>query len=311
MVARFCTKKLEELIVVIQAQPAIMLCICVLNGLFFFVATFGNLLVIHAMWKASSITATLKQMFLSLAFCDLAVGLISHPMLAVILGVILNMEANGNFDFDRFCPYVVTVVMAPTFFLVGVSFSTIAAIAVDRLLAVSIHLRYQELVTERRIGFGLVALWIFNALFTFAFMELPGNNDTVPVIFETVGLGLITIAYLRIYKVVRYHQNQIHGQNQIQNGQVMHTARVKKSALNAFYVYIISLVCFTPNLIAGILLEINNSRLPTLVAYNASAVFILFNSSLNPLVYCWRYREVRDIVKNTVKKIFINNQMPQ
>lgn len=309
MVAGFCSKKLEESIVVIRVQPAIILCICVLNGLFSFVATFGNLLVIHALWKASSITATLKQMFLSLAVCDFAIGLISHPMLAVILGVILNKVLNGTFQYDDFCPYVITAVMAPTFFLVGVSFSTIAAIAVDRLLAVSIHLRYQELVTEKRVRIGLVALWLVSALFTIAFMELPSHNDSAAVTFQTVGLVLITIAYFRIYKVVRYHQNQIHGQNQIQNGQAMHTARVKKSALNAFYVYIISLVCFTPNLIAGILLTVDNSRVPTIVAYNTSAFLILLNSSLNPLVYCWRYREVRNTVKNTVKKIFTNNQM--
>ena len=72
--------------------------------------------------------------------------------------------------------------------------------------------------------------------------------------------------------------------------------------------YIVSLVCFTPNLITGILLVVDSSRLPTLVAYNSSSFLILLNSSLNPLVYCWRYREIRNIVKNTVKKMFLNNQ---
>ena len=184
----------------------------------------------------------------------------------------------------------------------------IAAIAVDRLLAVSLHLRYQELVTEERFNFGLTALWFSNVLFTLAFMNLPSHNDLVTVTCLTVGLILLTIAYFRIYLVVRYHQNQIHGQNQIQNDQAMQAAREKKSALNAFYVYIVSLVCFTPNLITGILLVVDSSRLPTLVAHNASSFLILLNSSLNPLVYCWRYREIRNIVKNTVKKMFLNNQ---
>ena len=106
--------------------------------------------------------------------------------------------------------------MAPTFFLVGVSFSTIAAVAVDRLLALSIHLRYQELVTGKRVNIGLVVLWLSNVLSTFVFMELPSHNELLAVILQTVGLILLTIAYFRIYLVVRYHQNQIHGQNQIQ-----------------------------------------------------------------------------------------------
>ena len=305
MVAEFCSKKLHELIVFVQFQPDISLCICVMNVLFSFVATIGNLLVIRALWKASSITATLKKMFLSLAFCDLAVGLFSHPTLAVTLAMLQNKAANGLYT--SLCPVAITVVMAPTFFLLGVSFSLIAAIAVDRLLAVSLHLRYQELVTEKRVNFGLTALWFSNIVFTLAFMNLPSRNDLVTVTCLTVGLILLTIAYFRIYLVVRYHQNQIHGQNQIQNGQAMQAARVKRSALNALYVYIVSLVCFTPNLFAGILLEVDNSSMPTLVVYNASAFLVLVNSSLNPLVYCWRFREIRDIVKRTVKKIFNGN----
>ena len=280
--AEFCCKKLEELVVVIRFRPMMYLSIGVLNALFSVVATLGNLLLIGALWKASSITLTLKKMFLSLAFCDLAVGLFSQPVLAALYGVTVNKVASGNYDFDGYCPVIITLVVASTFFLVGVSFSMIAAIAVDSLFALSLHLRYQELVTEKRVNIGLV-----------------------------VGLILITVAYFRIYQVVRYHQNQIHGHNQIQNGQAMQAARVMKSALNTFYVYIVSLVCFTPNLFAGILLVIDNSRLHTLAAYNASAFLILLNSSLNPLVYCWRYREIRDIVKNTVKKLFLNNQTVQ
>ena len=90
-------------------------------------------------------------------------------------------------------------------------------------------------------------------------MNLRSHNDLVTVSCLAVGLILITIAYCCIYLVVRYHQNQIHGQNRIQNDQAMQAAREKKSALNAFYVYIVSLVCFTPNLFAGINNNNNNN----------------------------------------------------
>ena len=101
MVAEFCGKKLEELIVLIQFQPMTTISICVLNSLFSFVATLGNLLVIRALWKASSVTFTLKKMFLSLAFCDLTVGLFSHPMLAAIYGVTVNKAASGTFSLSQ------------------------------------------------------------------------------------------------------------------------------------------------------------------------------------------------------------------
>ena len=146
----------------------------------------------------------------------------------------------------------------------------------DRPLALSVHLRYQELVTEKRVTIAFTALWLSNILLAFAFMNLPSHNDLVTVTCLTVGLILVTIAYFRIYPVVRYHQNEIHTQNQIQNGQAMQAARVKKSALN--HSMSISFSSFaTPNLFAGILLEVDNTRLPTLVAYGVSPYLVLLN----------------------------------
>ena len=173
MVAEFCGKKLEELVVVIRFKPMTYLSICVLNALFSFLATIGNLLVIRALWKASSVTSTLKKMFLSLAFCDLAVGLFSQPVLATLYGATVNQATSGDYHFDGYCPVIISLIMAPTYFLLGVSFSMIAAIAVDRLLAVSIHLRYQELVTEKRVNFGLVVLWLSMFLVHFSLWNFP------------------------------------------------------------------------------------------------------------------------------------------
>lgn len=141
-------------------------------------------------------------------------------------------------------------------------------------------------------------------------MALPSHNDLVAVAFQSATLILLTLAYIRIYKVARYHQNQILDQCQFQNIQIVETFRVRKSTLNAFYIYIIALACYLPNVLASILLEVDNTRMPTLVAYYASSLFLFLNSSLNPLVYCWRHREIRCIVKTTVNAIFSNNQIP-
>ena len=87
----------------------------------------------------------------------------------------------------------------------------------------------------------------------------------------------------------------------------MKSFREKKSALNALYVYVILLVCYAPNLFARTFLAFETLQMSSLVAYYIFSVLIFFNSTLNPFIYCWRYRESRNIVKNTVKKIFIKN----
>ena len=287
----------------VQLQPAFVSCLCVLHLLLSFMATFGNLLVIHAMWKASSIPATLRPLFLSLAFSDLAIGSCVEPAFAAILAVILHLAAKENFDLGPLCPSVTVSVFA-AYSLLGVSFFTIAAIALDRLLAVFLHLRYQQLVTERRVAIGLVCLWLMSGLSTLAFMSIPSYNDLVALVFQAAGLLVISVAYFRIYKVVRYHQNQIQCQLQVQNDGALEAARVRKSSLNAFYVYIIALACYLPSLIAGIPFLLAHLHIPPLVAYYFSAILVFLNSTINPLIYCWRYREIRFTVKRTVKKIF-------
>lgn len=308
MNAAFCSKKLEELTEVVQSQPAFTLTMIVFNLLVSPLTIFGNVLVILALWKASQIPDNLKRLFLNLAFSDLAVGMFIQPMSAVILAVVLSMVKSGNNEFEDFCPYVISADMYITYFLVAASFFTTAVIALDRLLSVFLHLRYHQLVTERRVRMGLVLIWFTSAVATLVFMLLPNNNEIVAVACQTAGLLVMTVAYIRLYKVVRYHKNQILSQTQAQNDEVLEVAREKKSAVNAFYVYIIFLVCFLPHLFARALLAIYKVQLSPVVAYYyASAILTLLNSSLNPLIYYWRYREIRHIVKHTVKKMFTIN----
>ena len=302
MVAQFCTLQLERYKILVQHYGTFMVIFCVLMLTFSVVATLANLLVIRALWKTSSIPATLKKLFLSLAFSDLAMGILAQPMVGIMVAVMLKMAAaSGNFDF--FCPTILTISYFTLFLLASASFLNITAIAVDRLLAISLHLRYQELVTPKRIVIALLSVWLTSFLAASVYILLPNNHDRVSDALEFVGILVTTVAYIRIYKIVRYHQNQIQSQCQVQNGQAMEVLREKKSAINALYVYVVFLACYVPYLCCTILLIVESLRPSYLVGHQASLFLIVLNSSLNPLVYCWRYREIREIVKSTAKKI--------
>ena len=75
MVVKLCILKLEEYKALAHFHGTLMIVFCVFNLTFSVVATLGNLLVIRALWKSSTISATLKYLFLSLAVSDLAVAL--------------------------------------------------------------------------------------------------------------------------------------------------------------------------------------------------------------------------------------------
>ena len=304
MAAKFCAHWLEELIQVVRYNRPFMVALCVSNLVFSLVATLGNLLVIRALWKASSISATMKKLFLSLAFSDLAVGLFAQLMFGVIIAVMSRQAATGNYNFDFLCPTILTVYYFSLLLLGSASFLNVTAIAVDRLLAVSLHLRYQELVTSKRVITALVSLWLTSGVVASIFITLPDHSHMIAAITAFVGLFLTTVAYLRIYKVVRYHQNQIHHQLQLPDDQAPELLREKKSAFNSLFVYVVFLVCFLPHLCSLMFLINNSLQISLLLIEQVSRFLVFLNSSLNPLIYCWRYREIREIVKSTVKKIF-------
>ena len=305
MAAQFCTHLQMQLEQIAHHHGSIAFTFCVLQLMFSLVATLGNLLVIRALWKASSISATIK-MFLSLAFSDLAVGLFVQLTFGVIIAVVLRMAANGDYNFDFLCPTVITVNYFFGFLLASASFLNVTAIAVDRLLAISLHLRYQELVTSKRVIIALVCLWITSGIWASLYISLPNHSNLVVAIIGFVGIILTTAAYIRIYKVARHHQNQIHNQVQQANPQVMRLHREKKSSFNALFVYVAFIVCYFPHKCTAMYLITSSSQISfSGLMAEAVAVFLMFlNSSLNPLVYCWRYREIREIVKSTVKKVF-------
>ena len=137
-----------------------MMTLCILNLLFSVVAVLGNLLVIRALWKSSSIPGAVRKLFLSLAFSDFAVGMLSQTMFGVIIAVMLKMASTGEHNFVSFCPTILNVCYFFMFLLSSASFLNVIAITVDRLLAILLHLRYQELVTSKRVIIALVSLWI-------------------------------------------------------------------------------------------------------------------------------------------------------
>ena len=307
MAEQYCTRMLDFSHKLVLHRRGFVLGFCVLNVVFSLVATLGNLLVIRAIMKASTIPVNVKKMFLSLAFSDLAVGLLPQAMAAIIHAVILKMVSSGE-NLASFCPTVLSVHYYFSSLLATASFLNVIVIAVDRLLAVSLHLRYQELITPKRVTKVLLFVWLTSCIIASTFIFLPKGNGKVAVAISLVGYVLTTVAYVRIYKVVKYHQNQIYTQNQLQNAQTTEVLRQTKSAYNAVFVYLVFLACYLPFSPSTILYMTNTSEISFIVAYYASLFLIFLNSSLNPLVYCWRYREIRQSVKSTVKKLFHMNE---
>ena len=307
MTEQYCGQMQDNFLKLVHNSRSSILAFCVSHFTFSLVATLGNLLVIRALIKPSTIPANVRKMFISLAFSDLAVGLLPQLMGAIIYAVVWKTASRGD-NLAFLCPTVLSVLSYFGYLLIAVSFLNVTVIAGDRLLAVSLHLRYQELVTARRVTTVLVSVWIISCVLAIQFIFFPKEIEMVAAVICLIGYVLTTMAYVRIYKVVKYHQNQIYCQNQLQNAQTREAHRQRKSAYNSLFVCVLFLACYFPSFHCTILYMTNASEISFLVAQFASVFLIFLNSSLNPIVYCWWYREIRQIVKNTVKKIIRMNE---
>ena len=134
------------------------------------------------------------------------------------------------------------------------SFFDIMAISVDRLLAVQFHLRYQALVTHKRVVGVVIFTWTFSVFSTLTLFLVP--YAVLTAIMSSIGiicLLVTTVIYCKIYFITRRRERQIQQVRELeaqatQNSEMGNFSRVMKTAVGVFYVYFAFLVCYFPSL---------------------------------------------------------------
>ena len=265
---------------------------CVLNAPLMLISILGNALVLAAIIRTPSIRSPHMIMLCSLAVSDFLVGFIVQP-------IYIARELTDDHTLDN-------VAMLTGSSLCVVSLMTITAITVDRFLALHYHMRYATLVTKSRVKYTLIIIWLINFLVKgIDFWNTPVHLFTVGVLI-LVCLIICTFSFIRIYRIVRRHQIQIHAQQQaVQNSDAennLNIARLKRRALNSFVFFIALIICYLPVYVLLTLLGFSKMKdWPNEWEFAITAVNL--NSSINPFLYCWRLRELRAAVVKTARQM--------
>ena len=277
---------------------------CVFNAFLSYAAIALNSVTIYAMTKTSSLPKNLKVLLLSLAVSDLGVGLIVQPLFIAKLVTELEPNVEKNLIHKITCafPFMVDLLCYASFF-------GVIAVGVDRFLAIHLHLRYQELVTHKRVVAAVILLWVLSVFRCLARLLDPEMKVLSVICATLMSVCLITsaILYYNIYSVARNHTDQIQAlqvQQQAQNVETVNGARLRKSAIGTLYVYLTFLVCYLPYLctVFASLISGLSSTLKVLLDY--ASTLVCLNSSLYPLLYCWKMRHIRHAIRDTLRKIF-------
>ena len=277
-----------------------------LNAFSSITACIGNVLILVALYKVTSISPLTKILFVSLAVTDLLTGLILQPLL-VVHAIITSVIISTNLSY--FSEQVNSVL---GFILTTLSILTSTAISVDRLLALVLGLVYRNVVTLRRVRVIVICIWLLSCMLGGWRCTTVAANLAKLVFLVVVGLCFITsiASYIKIYSLLYRHRRQVHGhfkraQQQSNRTAQLNEARFKKTVSSIAWIQFTLILLFIPCIVVAILWinKIIPSGIPGAILFRVSFSVFYLNSSLNPILYVWKIREVKKIVKADLMKL--------
>ena len=264
-------------------------------------AFLGNTLILVALHKETSIHPPSKLLYRNLAITDLCVAIITEPLAVTYFTSVVKERWD-------ICYFANSAANYSGYTLCSVSLFTAAAISVDRLLALLLGLRYKQVVTLRRTCIIVFGFWILSIVGS---STIFWNPHILPW-YQYIGTALCLVTAIFAYTKISYtlRHNQIHVQNHVAQGQpsqaipALNIARYRKAVYSALWVQGTLVVCYLPFCIVEAWRPQRGISLSVYLARQFAITLVYLNSSLNPLLYCWKIREVRQAVKETLRQMF-------
>ena len=272
----------------------------VYNIFFALTSTLSNAVILAALYKVSSLHPPSKMLLRSLALTDFGVGLVLGPIFVIFLMTI-------EYKTWNLCTHIITITLVTGEVLAMVSLLTLTAISVDRLLTLLLGMRYRQVVTFKRVQVIVIFLWtlaFFFALTVFWEFRITLLYDSI---FVLLCLVVSTCCYTKIYLKLLHHQAQI--QEHVHQGQpngheLLNIGRYRKTVSSALWVQFSVLACYLTVDTVITLISIKGMTPTLILAWIFLVTILHLNSTLNPILYCWKIREVRRAAIEFVRQVF-------
>ena len=290
----------EELICTTPAdhKPVVKF-LAAFNIILSLVASIGNVLILTALQKESSLHLPSKILFRCLAVADLCVGAIEQPLVSILFISVIN-------DFKELCHPILGLSFVLGVILFGVSLLTLTAISVDRLLALLLRLQFRQVVSLRRVVTMIIYFWVLNI----AIAVLCAWKYQIFLWYGCVVILSCIIAstfsYTKIYATLRRRQTVVQDlslQGQQNHEETpMNVARYRKTVSGTLWIQLALISCYLPYCVVTVLASFRGLTPSIVLGWRLTTSVVFLNSSFNPFLYCWKIREVRQAVRNTVKQ---------
>ena len=268
--------------------------------LFSFLAIFGNLLTIIAVFRYESLHSNTSYLICNLAIADLIGGSLSplvfaHQMLA-----------------DKLVFIPICLVEKYLSILSGsMNVYSVLGIAVDRYIFIAHPLHYTLLVTSKRTFMAVCLTWFITVVemavafavgqhlemgmtckFSVFLSRMVYNNLMMPQLFT---VAIVTVGfYIAIARIAHKQGKAIAALNQpydtyaaTANRQQKRIAKMMITVLGTYF------GCWIPQSIASVLLNTYPSSMFFVVLEKITELMFWINTWANPIIYAWKSKDFR------------------
>ena len=171
--------------------------VCLLNAFLSYTATMLNIVTIQAIRKTPSLSKILKTLLLSLAVSDIGVGLVVQPLYVArrIMQSKLNIETSKTYN------AIYIAYLIPTNLFAFATLFLVIVLCAERFIAIHYYVRYQELVTHKRVVSLVVSNWVLSGLFSLMRLWIPNSN--MYAVFGITELACIKAALSSVSEFTR------------------------------------------------------------------------------------------------------------
>ena len=293
----------EYFFTILHRNSEVLLVNIVFQVLNIITASTGNLLILVTIWRTPYLNGPSNTLLFSLALSDFCTGTIAQPIVTHIEILIFTNTSSVSCILSTTCVFL-------NIFLGVVTLLLMTMISVDKFLAINLHLRYEEIVTCPRVKIVVLVIWMVGgAISSVSLLSVPFLQWSL-IITGTLCTLTMSFIWINIFRVVRRHRAQIQQQIvHIAGDQQFNMLRFRKAAHGCILLLVLFYVCYLPQVVFLLRMLSKTNMEHNFVGFYLSYTLMVINSSLNPLLYCWRNNDIRSASKRIFLKLVCREQI--
>ena len=282
-----------------------MIITCIAHSLLFICGTILNLTVVVTFWSSKTLRSKLSVFtVMILSANDLAVVTVTHPIF--ITQGIKEILRQPNCLFEGVSDLFGTL-------LVGLSFSTLSIMNVERFLCIVYPLWHKTNVTKQRLLYLCIILWVFTVFNMGPCYQLGKICSTVIVPTFSISVSSSSlVVYTFIFRVARKRLSMISflSATDFEVKQLRRKysfLRDIKVAKNYFYIVMLTCICCIPITVCKLMQSDIKTGQQTSNILAAGQIWgetlAVSLSTINCLLFFWSNRELRKAGLKTLKSL--------